>query len=148
MDRAKELANYLSSSGVQVVALVTSKDQALAYSNQQIDFLVIVGYLKIKQNYEVIEEYRKRKIPFTAVHWAMLDSLITYYCNLYKIPLRFDRTLPMSDFLSFLVQHRPVHTASLIDKQNKQLMNHAPIERHQGVIIKLISKFQHSLTSQ
>ncbi|MFA9377842.1 MAG: hypothetical protein ACERKZ_13970 [Lachnotalea sp.] len=105
MFNAKKLADYLVTAGIKVIALTTSKDQALKFSDQKIDFLIIVGYLKDSQNYGIIEEYRERNISCIAVHWAILDGLINMYCNKYKIPLQFDRTLPMADFVHFLEQH-------------------------------------------
>jgi hypothetical protein len=107
MDRAIELSNYLCSAGVLIVGLVKNKEQALEMVDQVIDFLIIAGYLENRQGYEVINEYRKRNKIFTVVHWAMLDSLISSYCNEYKIPLMFERTRPFSDFLVYLQEHRP-----------------------------------------
>lgn len=105
MDNAKKLTDYLVSVGIEVIALTSTKEQALKFSNQKIDFLIIAGYLEDKQNYGIIEEYRERNISCIPVHWAILDGLINIYCNRYKIPLQFDRTLPMSDFVCFLEQH-------------------------------------------
>lgn len=107
MDRAIELSNYLCSAGIHIVGLVKNKEQALEMIDQVIDFLIIAGYLENQQGYEVINEYRKRHKIFTAVHWAMLDSLISSYCFEYKIPLMFERTRPMSDFVVYLQEHKP-----------------------------------------
>lgn len=106
MDRAIELSNYLCSAGIHIVGLVKNKEQALEIVDQTIDFLIIAGYLENEQLYEIINEYRKRHMNFTAVHWAMLDSLISDYCNKYKIPLMFERTRPISDFVVYLQNHR------------------------------------------
>lgn len=106
IDEAQKLANYLAFSGFKVIALVTTKEQALEFCDQRMDFLIVAGYLENRQTYKVIEEYRNKKISFTPVHWAMLDDLIAIYCNKYKIPLQFERTLPMANFAAFLKKHR------------------------------------------
>ncbi len=108
-DYAQRLANCLALAGIQVVALVTSKEQALMFCNERIDFLIIAGYLKDRNNYEVIKECKNRRLPAIAVQWAMLDALISDYCRTYKIPLQFERTLPIDKFILFLWQHRPSH---------------------------------------
>ena len=131
IERARELSSYLCSVGIHVVGLVENKEQALKVQDQPIDFLIIAGYLKNKQNYEVINEYRKRHKTFTAIHWAMLDSLISSYCNEYKIPLMFERTRPMSDFVVYLQEHSlscsysPDEEIPIVQEENK------PINKHQ-----------------
>ncbi len=105
IDNAKKLADYLASVGIEVIALATTKEQALPFINQKTDFLIIAGYLEEQQTYEVIEEYSQRNISCIPVHWAILDGLIQLYCSTYQIPLQFDRTLPRSDFVCFLEQH-------------------------------------------
>ncbi|ADL03731.1 hypothetical protein [Lacrimispora saccharolytica] len=130
MDRAIELSNYLCSAGIHIVGLVKNKDQALEMVDQVIDFLIIAGYLENQQGYEIINEYRKRHKTFTAVHWAMLDSLISSYCNEYKIPLMFERTRPISDFVVYLQEHRPSCVAltdeelSAVSDENEQSCKH------------------------
>jgi len=106
IDEAQKLADYLAISGVKVIALVNTKEQALEFCDQRIDFLIVAGYLKNRQTYKVIEEYKNRQISFIPVHWAMLDDLIAIYCNTYKIPLQFERTLPMFKFVVFLEKYR------------------------------------------
>ena len=131
IERANELSDYLCSAGLHVVGLVGNKEQALKMVDQTIDFLIIAGYLKNQQNYEVINEYRKQHKTFTAVHWAMLDSLISSYCNEYKIPLMFERTRPMSDFVVYLQGHSP----SCINPRNEAIPTvqegNEPINKHQ-----------------
>jgi hypothetical protein len=62
--------------------------------------------LKNETNYRVIEELRKRHKRFLAVQWAIVDSLINIFCSRYKIHLKFERTLPMEQFVDFLRAHR------------------------------------------
>ncbi len=119
-DRAKELSEYFCSVGIQVVGLAETKEQALEMADQAIDFLIIAGYLKNERSYKVIEEYRKQNKTFSVVHWAMLDSLISDLCTEYKIPLKFERTLPMSEFTMFLQQHRPSKTDTLYEEAKAQ----------------------------
>lgn len=107
IDCAKVLSNYLCSVGIYVVDVVENKQQVLKTAEEQtIDYLIIAGYLKDISNYEVIEELRNQHKSFIPIHWAMLDSLITSYCFQYQIPLKFDRTLPMTDFAAYLQEHK------------------------------------------
>ena len=70
------------------------------------DYLIIAGYLRWEYNYGVIAELRKQQKKFIPVQWAILDSLIHTFCLRYGIPLKFERTRPMSDFVSFLIEHK------------------------------------------
>ncbi|WP_027399225.1 hypothetical protein [Anaerovorax odorimutans] len=147
IDQAKKLADYLSSMGVQIVALVSDKEKALSYLNQKFDFLVIVGYLKNRNSYEIIEESKKYKASFIAVHWAILDEIISKYCRIYKIPLLFERTLPMSEFLSFLKLHRNDKKILIIKERNElkennlKQRNHLLVKKNSEIILDFIKKF-------
>lgn len=146
MDDAQKLADYLASAGIQVAALATSKEQALMFCVERIDFLIIVGYLKDRNNYGVIEECRSRRLPTIAVQWAMLDALISDYCRTYKIPLRFERTLPMDEFVLFLWQHRPSHLV-LPDEEKPAIQRDTkPAAKHQKIFVsKIITFLRHCL---
>lgn len=148
IEKAQDLADYMTSTGVQVVALTTSKEQALIFCDERIDFLIIAGYLKNRQNYGIIEECRNRRLPVIAVQWAMLDSLISDYCRTYKIPLRFERTLPMDEFILFLRQHRPSHMILPYEDKSAIQQNCKPTDKHKEVFISRIRTFlQHCLYS-
>lgn len=137
--QAQSLSDYLITNGFHVVALTTTKEEALIFCNQNINFLIIAGYLKDKQNYKVIEEYKNRGIPITVVHWAMLDSLIADYCYNFGIPLQFERTLPMSDFASFLKQHNTLKPAPSSEELNiKYLCKSADIPMYKRFLYSLL----------
>jgi hypothetical protein len=107
MDRARALADYLSSESVDVVGLAQDRHQTMEIAQKSsFDYLIIAGYLKTQYTYGVIEELRKQRRSFLAVQWAMLDSLINGFCLSYKIPLKFERTLPLEEFVRFLKIHR------------------------------------------
>lgn len=107
IDCAKALSNFLITAGISVVGVVENKQQVLKTTESQpIDYLIIAGYLNDTRNYEVIEELRHQYKPFIPIQWAILDSLITSYCFQYRIPLKFDRTLPLNDFVMFLEEHK------------------------------------------
>ena len=107
MDRARALADYLSSESVDVVGLAQDRHQTMEIAQKSsFDYLIIAGYLKTQYTYGVIEELRKQRRCFLAVQWAMLDSLINGFCHSYKIPLKFERTLPLEEFVRFLKIHR------------------------------------------
>jgi len=141
MDNAQKLANYLTTTGIQVVALTTSKEQALTFCNERVDFLIIAGYLKDRQNYGVIEECRSLRLPAIAVQWAMLDDLISDYCRTYKIPLRFERTLPMCDFALFLQRNRPSHIALPYKEKQVTRQDFKPAHKHKEIFISRIGTF-------
>jgi ActR/RegA family two-component response regulator len=106
--QAKALAEYLRGTDtVHVVGLAEDRQQALGIAKEHtFEYLVIAGYLKAERTYEVIAELKGQQKKFIAVQWAMLDSLITGFCQRYKIPLKFERTKPMGDFVAFLEAHR------------------------------------------
>ncbi|HVI40989.1 MAG TPA: hypothetical protein VM577_10035 [Anaerovoracaceae bacterium] len=108
LNQASAMAKYLSSTGsIDVVGLAENKQQALSIAHDHsFDYLIIVGYLKMEYTYEVIAELQKQQKEFLPVQWAILDSLIVTFCQRYKIPLKFERTLPITDFVSFLVAHK------------------------------------------
>ncbi|QOX63727.1 hypothetical protein FRZ06_10410 [Anoxybacterium hadale] len=108
LKQAQHLAEYLINlDGFEVVGIALEKDQILELAGEaEFDFLIIVGYLKTFPTYEVIEELQKQKKEFQTVQWAILDSLILELCKRYKIPLTFERTLPMEAFADFLWERR------------------------------------------
>lgn len=104
LKQAQGLAEYLVNlDGFEVVGISLDKDQTLELAGKaDFDFLIIVGYLKMFHTYEVIEELKKQGKEFQTVQWAILDSLILELSKRYKIPLAFERTLPMEAFGDFL----------------------------------------------
>lgn len=108
LNQAKALSEYLQCSvSIDVVGIAESKQQALNIARDHVfDYLIIAGYLKKECTYDVIAELQKQQRRFLPVQWAMLDSLITTFCLRYKIPLKFERTLPMEDFIYFLKAHK------------------------------------------
>ncbi len=107
-DRAKALAEYLRRTDrIDVVGLAENKQQALNIARSSaFDYLIIAGYLKAECNYDIIAELQEQQKEFLPVHWAILDSLIVHFCLYYNIPLKFERTLPMADFVGFLDAHK------------------------------------------
>lgn len=108
LDEAKVLAGYLRCTGrVEIVGIARNRRQVLSLVlNHTFDYLIIAGYLKVESTYNVIAELQLRQIKFLPVQWAILDELIFTLCHRYNISLKFDRTLPMMDFVSYLEQAR------------------------------------------
>ncbi len=106
LQEAKVLADYLTSTeSIEVVGLAESKQEALSLAQDTtFDFLIIAGFLKPEQNYSVIAELQKQHKKFLPVQWAILDELIDTFCQRYKISLKFERTLKLADFVSYLKQ--------------------------------------------
>ena len=107
-ERLKELKDYFQEKeDFKVIGTGKNKEEVLEIAkNQDFEYLIIVGYLKNEKNYTVIEELEKMNKNFLTVQWSMIDSLIISFCLRYKIPLRFERTLPLDDFADFLMEHR------------------------------------------
>ncbi len=104
LKEAQSLAEYLISlDHFEVVGIALNRQQARELAEESnFDFLIIAGYLRVFDSYEVIAELRGLKKSFRTVHWAILDSLILEFCKQYQILLTFDRTLPMESFAAFL----------------------------------------------
>lgn len=104
LDEAKVLAGYLRCmEGIDVVGIAENRQQALKIAQKHVfDYLIIAGYLKVEYNYSVIAELQKQQKKFMPVQWAILDELIFTLCRRYNISLKFERTLPMADFVRYL----------------------------------------------
>jgi hypothetical protein len=102
--QAKTLAEYLNrAEGIDVIGVAENRQQALNIARGcSFDYLIIVGYLKSEYNYSVISELQEQQKKFLPVQWAILDGLIFTFCHRYNIQLKFERTLPMADFVSYL----------------------------------------------
>ncbi len=107
VDRAKVLADYFRRTGrIEVVGIAENKTQALGIARENtFDYLIIAGYLRVEYSYGVISELQKQEKKFLPVQWSMLDSLISLFCQRYKIPLKFERTRSMEEFVRFLEEH-------------------------------------------
>ncbi len=108
MKRAQALAEDLRrTERVQVVGLAEDRQQALSIAKEHsFDYLIIAGYLRTERTYGVIAELREQKMKFLPVQWAILDSLISGFCRRYQIPLKFERTQPLEEFVEFLESHK------------------------------------------
>jgi hypothetical protein len=119
LKQAQGLAEYLFNlDGFEVVGIALDKDQTLELAGEtDFDFLIIAGYLKMFHTYEVIEELQMQKKEFQTVQWAILDSLILELSKRYKIPLTFERTLPMESFAAFLWERKSGKARMDVDGQ-------------------------------
>jgi len=108
MRQAQALAEGLRKTGrVQVVGLAEDRQQALNIAKEHsFDYLIIAGYLKAERTYGVIAELQELQKKFLPVQWAILDSLISGFCRRYQIPLKFERTQPLEEFVEFLESHK------------------------------------------
>lgn len=107
-NQARALEEYLRGTGrIDVLGIAESRQQVLEIAQRHsFDYLIIAGYLRAERTYEVIAELQKQRKSFLPVQWAILDSLISGFCRRYSIPLQFERTRPMEDFVKFLDSHR------------------------------------------
>lgn len=106
LDEAKVLAGYLRCTGrFDIVGIARNRREVLNIAQKHtFDYLIIAGYLKAESSYTVITELQSRQTEFLPVQWAILDELIFTLCRRYNISLKFDRTLPLADFVSYLEQ--------------------------------------------
>ena len=107
-DKAKALAEYLCTlEGFKVLGIGAERQEVLEIADSSdFDYLIVAGYLRNERSYQVIQDLKKRSVRFLPVHWAMLDPLIDLFCSRYKIPLKFERTLPKKEFADFLIEHK------------------------------------------
>lgn len=129
MDYAKELKSYICShnENINVLGIAANRLEVMQLAeNQPIDYLIIVGYLKDKHSYDIVKELWEEK-SCISVHWAMLDALIIKLCSRYKIPLMFDRTLPIADFITYLLEHKNYKSTYI-----KELLQDSSISRECG----------------
>ncbi|HML37939.1 MAG TPA: hypothetical protein PKA19_11055 [Bacillota bacterium] len=105
--QAMALAKYLRDVGsIDVLGIAESRQQVLEIAQEHsFDYLIIAGYLRVEHTYGVIAELQREGKEFLTVQWAILDSLISDFCQRYGISLKFERTRPMEDFVKFLDVH-------------------------------------------
>jgi len=99
-----QLTEYLKEkTNIHVLDVVNDSEGVLRVSRENhIDFLIIAGFLRNEKTYEVLYELDKIQSNYLEVHWAMIDSLILDHGQTYHIRARFDRRLPMEEFVGFL----------------------------------------------
>lgn len=123
MEQARVLEQYINNiEEFEVIGLAENKQNALQIlKSQTLDYLIIAGYLKDWSNYSIIEHLQSLQYSFHIVHWAILDSLINTICMKYKIPLKFDRTLPLIEFIQFLKEHVNDPISTLIHWEHENI---------------------------
>lgn len=101
------LSDQLRQNGVSVLGVAQNKEELHTLMDaKEIGYIIIVGYLSDVKLYEELRDLREVNQRITTVQWAMLDSLISTYCCEYRIPLKFERTLPVESFVEFLEKHK------------------------------------------
>jgi len=100
---AKGLQEYLqNSTDITVDMAYTLESARDVIQKKAIDFLIIVGYLKHRTNYEIKEFFEKTNKQSTAIMYAILDDLIYEECKTHNITHKYQRMEPMNGFLSFM----------------------------------------------
>ena len=102
---ARGLFEYLSNSADITVHMVYDiKDVRRALRFRSFDFLIIVGMLNKRENYESIEAVLKKN-PYTRViMYAYLDWTIQDVCERYGIGETYHRDAPMEGLVSYMQQ--------------------------------------------
>lgn len=102
---AAELRKYIEdSTNAKVIGLISTKQQLASIKDNEIDYLIIAGYLKEKESYDIVESLRARNNNLKTVQWSLLDEYIGIIGCQYNIKFQFDRFKPLSEFISYLYQ--------------------------------------------
>lgn len=89
-------------SDANMIGLVSDYTDMKEFMNCDIDYLIIVGYLKNEDNYIIIDKLRKKNENLKTIQWAIIDNIITYNSMKYKIRYQFDRMKPVNEFVNYL----------------------------------------------
>lgn len=104
---AVELRKQLEdSTNTKVIGPISTKQQLESIKDNEIDYLIIVGYLEEKKSYDIIETLRVKNNTLKTVQWSILDAYIRSIGCQYNIKFQFDRFKPLSQFISYLYQIR------------------------------------------
>ncbi|MDR1669004.1 MAG: hypothetical protein LBR76_03515 [Oscillospiraceae bacterium] len=102
---ARGLYEYLSNSDDITVRMVyTLKDARKAMRFRSFDFLIIVGMLEKRKNYESIQIIRRKNPNARVIMYALLDWAIRDICAEYGIECSYSRKVPMEGFISYMRQ--------------------------------------------
>jgi len=100
---AKGLQDYLQNSTDITADLVTGSDEAQTIIDQKpIDFLIIVGYLKDRFNYDTMEAVKKINRFASIIMYGSTDSCIINECFRFKITENFHREKPIAEFVDYM----------------------------------------------
>ena len=100
---AKGLVEYLEKGRDITVDLVDNFAAAQQIINQNpVDFLVIVGYLRSKTNYKIVDFVAENSPHANVIMYANIDDLIIKECSKYKIQHMYNRFDPIDEFVAFM----------------------------------------------
>jgi len=100
---AKGLKEYLENSTDISVNLVNSLNNAIKIIHAKpIDFLIVVGYLRLKRNYEAVTEFMHINKYSSAIIYAHSDGCINSERLKYGITFTYNRSEPVEGFVSFM----------------------------------------------
>jgi hypothetical protein len=74
----------------------------MVINDTPIDFLIIVGYLKDKNNYEIIKAVRRGNLYASVIMYAVIDDCIEHECSNYNINNKFHRREPIAAFIKYM----------------------------------------------
>ena len=107
---AEGLRAYLRNSVDVIVDIVHSVEEARVTMPYRLryDFLIIVGFLGIEQNYDIINEMKKIHKDVITIMYARLGKVIQDECKLYEIEHAFSSDDPVDSFIAHM---RALHIA-------------------------------------
>ena len=98
---AQGLLEYLqNSTDITVDIVYVLSDAVELLQKKPFDFLIIVGYLKDKSNYDVIPYFKRINEYSIALIYALLDNVIQLEQLKYGIEIAYERTAPADGFVS------------------------------------------------
>ena len=100
----KELVEYLRKNTAIRIRGVESESEGVLHvaRENQIDFLIIAGFLRNEKTYEVLYELDEIQNNYLEVHWAAISPTIFDHKQTYHIRANFDRFRPCEEFVGFL----------------------------------------------
>lgn len=106
-DRLSKLATELSlymkyNTSADVLGVIQNINEIEMYSCGSVDYLILVGYMRREENYNIIDILRVKNPTIKVVQWALLDDYIKTINNRYNINFAFDRMLPPREFMQYL----------------------------------------------
>ena len=96
------LGNYLESVTKMNFIGVISKLDDLKSVDEKIDYLIIYGYLEDYDNYNIIDELRKKNNKITTIFYAILSEVVKEDAKSKNIKFLFNRYAPLDMLLLML----------------------------------------------